>query len=218
MRPAHLTRLLLLGIAAVAALRAQSVSRAADPRSADGPASWVVEGEWMKNPDEAAQSALEKARDRVAEYVHGQKPPFAWEPDADYVRDHLLKDLAKDDKVDAVQAANFFGHQALVEQKDFKDPQLGVMYKVRLKAAVGSSELREMRQKDQLAHDQQRQVRVHERQTWAGKVLLGLVVLLAGAAGYYRLDEATKGYYTGWLRLAVASLVGAVALYLYLSS
>jgi len=35
-----------------------------------------------------------------------------------------------------------------------------------------------------------------------GKILASLLVLLSAVVGYVRLDEWTKGFYTGWLRLA----------------
>jgi hypothetical protein len=52
--------------------------------------------------------------------------------------------------------------------------------------------------------------RVVQRQIYLGKILAGLVVFLTAVAGYFRLDEATKGYYSGWLRLAALGLVGIV--------
>ena len=51
-----------------------------------------------------------------------------------------------------------------------------------------------------------------------GKVLAGMVALLGGVAGYFRLEEATKGYYTTWLRLGVAGLASAVGLGFWLMS
>ena len=47
-----------------------------------------------------------------------------------------------------------------------------------------------------------------DRQLLAAKLLAALVALLAVAAGYFRLEELTRGYYTGTLR--VLSLVGIV--------
>jgi len=46
-------------------------------------------------------------------------------------------------------------------------------------------------------------------------MLVSVVVLLGAVSGYYRLEEATKGYYTAWLRLGligVACAVGALLL------
>jgi hypothetical protein len=41
-------------------------------------------------------------------------------------------------------------------------------------------------------------------------VLLVLVALFGAAAAYFRLDEATKGYYTGWLRVGALGLVALI--------
>ena len=45
---------------------------------------------------------------------------------------------------------------------------------------------------------------------------LGFVlVCLAAVAGYIRADEATKGYYTYWLRAVAAAGVGASGVVIY---
>jgi hypothetical protein len=49
----------------------------------------------------------------------------------------------------------------------------------------------------------------HERTETTARVLAILTVLLGAVAGYIRLDEWTKGYYTGRLRLAALALVVA---------
>lgn len=67
-----------------------------------------------------------------------------------------------------------------------------------------------------MTSDSWAEIRRHEREGQAqermfelGKLLAALVALLAAVAGYFRLDEMTKGYYTGWLRLAAGCLAGA---------
>ena len=59
--------------------------------------------------------------------------------------------------------------------------------------------------------DQARQQRVEQRQHWLGLGLGGFVALLLVGAGYLRLEESTKGYYTALLRLAAVALLGTVA-------
>ena len=45
---------------------------------------------------------------------------------------------------------------------------------------------------------------------------LGFVLIcLAALAGYIRADEATKGYYTHWLRALAAAGVGAAGVVIY---
>ncbi len=63
----------------------------------------------------------------------------------------------------------------------------------------------------------EREARMQERMLWVGRVLAGVVVLLVAVAGYFRLEEWTKGYYTTWLRLATVGFIGTcvVALLLF---
>jgi len=54
-----------------------------------------------------------------------------------------------------------------------------------------------------------RAVRVDERMEGVARVLSIVVVALGALAGYVRLDEFTKGYYTGRLRLLTVAVVAA---------
>ena len=64
-------------------------------------------------------------------------------------------------------------------------------------------------------------VAAHEREVVARRLVtlggsLGFVlVCLAALAGYIRADEATKGYYTHWLRAVAAAGVGASGVVIY---
>jgi hypothetical protein len=62
-----------------------------------------------------------------------------------------------------------------------------------------------------------REHRVLERHKLLGRVLAGLVIALVVIAGYLRLEEATRGYYTQMLRLAAVTLVSLAAFALWLS-
>jgi len=55
-----------------------------------------------------------------------------------------------------------------------------------------------------------------DRHLLAAKLLAALVVLLAVAAGYFRLEEMTRGYYTGTLRLLALVGVALVGVGLWL--
>ena len=55
-----------------------------------------------------------------------------------------------------------------------------------------------------------------DRHLLAAKLLAALVVLLAVAAGYFRLEEMTRGYYTGTLRLLALAGVVLVGVSLWL--
>jgi hypothetical protein len=64
-------------------------------------------------------------------------------------------------------------------------------------------------------------VAAHQREVVARRLgvlggSLGFVLAcLASLAGYIRADEATKGYYTAWLRVIAAASVGAAGMVLY---
>ncbi|WP_406694500.1 hypothetical protein V5E97_25840 [Singulisphaera sp. Ch08] len=56
---------------------------------------------------------------------------------------------------------------------------------------------------------------VVRRMVLMGGGLAAILTCLAAVAGYIRADEATKGYYTNWLRVAAASGVGASGVLIY---
>ena len=51
-----------------------------------------------------------------------------------------------------------------------------------------------------------------------GKFLAGFVAFLVAVAGYFRLEEATKGYYTTWLRVGVLGFIAVVGAGIWLIS
>src|SRR5262249_56683635 len=68
------------------------------------------------------------------------------------------------------------------------------------------------------AREEARRTIVEHRQWWLAKILLGVVVFLGALSGYIRLEDATKGYYTGWLRLGLVGVLCAVGAGLWLVS
>jgi hypothetical protein len=65
--------------------------------------------------------------------------------------------------------------------------------------------------------DQARGERKYGRQMVLARVLIGAVVLLLTIAGYLRVEEATKGYYTWMLRAAVVGVLVATGAALWMS-
>jgi hypothetical protein len=55
-----------------------------------------------------------------------------------------------------------------------------------------------------------------DRQLLAAKLLAALVILLAVGAGYFRLEEMTRGYYTGTLRVLALAGIALVGVGLWL--
>jgi len=183
--------------------------------------SMSVVGEWMGTHEDAVQVALEEARAKIIAHLRSQKPPLAWAPSVDYVRQRLVKDLPKEesgfkDEKGQTREVLIGGTKALEQER--KVPDVGTQQRVCLKVAVNSKDLQEMRRLDSEYRAEQRRVLAQERQLVLVKILLGVVAVLAAAALYFRFDEATKGYYTNWLRLAAVSFVGVVGAMLWFVS
>ena len=133
--------------------------------------------------DDAKKLALDEAREKVGEYLAKQDPPIQWRPDANYIE-----------------------RNGMVEYSDPVPTELGIdkdLQKVTATVKVTSKVFQDIQ-------DQDRKLRAHDRQSFLGKILAGMVAGLVAIALYLRLDEATKGYYSLWLRLGSAALVATV--------
>jgi hypothetical protein len=194
MRPIQIASLIAVGLL-IAGCAAHHKPRRAPAAQAAAPAvavsvvvaeskdrSWTVEGYGL-TPQDADQHALEKARDRVEEYLTSLEPAITWKPTKDYV-ETLVKE-----------------RPAAVGKKF----ESGDGFECTLKLAIDPKHFREIQELD-------RQERVQDREMLLGKVLAGLVAVMVAVAGYFRLEEATKGYYTNLLRVAAFGLVAAVGL------
>jgi hypothetical protein len=147
----------------------------------DGKVYWTVLGRGA-SVDDANLEALEEARTKVLVYLRNLNPPVEWTPTRDYIQEKLVKQREDSTKV--------------------FDAPVGLMHEVRLRVEVSPKDRAELLRED-------RHFRTEQRQLLLVQVLGGLLALLMAVAGYVRLDEWSKGYYTGWLRLATASLIGA---------
>jgi hypothetical protein len=148
---------------------------------------WEVSG-YGTNPKEAEPMALQEAREKVLDYLAGQNPPFRWKPDLDYVQTNLVKGKKEQDaKVD-----------------------IPGMKEVILTVEMTEKTYNDMVEQDKKFRLEERKEISKERQTLLGKLLAGLLAGLVAVAGYLRLDEATKGYYTTWLRVASVALVATI--------
>jgi hypothetical protein len=143
--------------------------------------SWTVEG-WGETPADAEQMALENARRSVLDWFALRDPPLAWRPNLNYIRKNLIKNP--------------------VPLEDTEEP-LKSWQGVRLSIEIDKTQWNAMLQKDG-------QVRSEARMVLLGKFLAGIVAFLGAVAGYLRLEEMTKGYYTAWLRLAAVGFVSVV--------
>ena len=150
------------------------------------PADLTVTGTFQGSYDEAYRSALEAAPDELVAYLRQQGISLELRPS--------LQDVKK-----------------LVERSDeITGPDVGGMTrKVALHLRVAPERVAEMVRLDRVYRTQLRMIQL-------AKVLAALVAVLAAVAGYCRLDELTKGYYTGWLRLAALGLAGGAVAVLVL--
>jgi hypothetical protein len=143
----------------------------------------TVEG-WGEDEDRAKDYAVKKVSARVEQYLRSQVPGLEWTPSPAYIKKRMLREPA--------------------ERRRIKDVDEGDKH-VKCWAwnvAVSRSDL-----EDIVRRDTNR--RVHHRLGILTAILIAVVALLAVVAGYIRLDDWTKGYYTGWL---LAAAVGSLAL------
>jgi hypothetical protein len=121
----------------------------------------------------------------VKKYLQKNLPELEWQPGKEYVSKHILKDPPKRRR----------SKEKAAEETDLQ------CWEWALEIAPGDWN-------DILWKD--REARIQQRMGLLGKILAGLVALLAVVAGYIRLDDWTKGYYTGWLRLAAGGILAVV--------
>jgi hypothetical protein len=215
MRPIHFVSLFAVAVLAFAAC-AQSSSRPPKapkpPKAPAAPAAPVVQpaptqpvaeeqtfplwnikeaGQTLDDADEMAQ---EKALKEILSYLARQSPPVRWQPDLAWIKDQKQAVLT---------------HKT-VEEGDLPDSGLHAHW-VSYDVQMTPQAYRKILEND-------RQLTMQERQLLLGKILAGLVAVFTAFAGYYRLEEATKGYYTNWLRLGALGLLAAVGTAIYLVS
>jgi hypothetical protein len=166
----------------VATARAQGVHVPARP--GDLILSFPVKG-WANTREDAEQRALENARTELPVHLAERDLALDWRPSTNYIKDNLVKE----------------GPEYL-QPEDFQEP-VGRAQGVRLLIGITAKDWQQMLRED-------RQMRSESRMLVLAKLLLGFVAFLGAVAGYLRLEEMTKGYYTAWLRLATIGFVTAV--------
>jgi hypothetical protein len=155
---------------------------------ADGRPPWTVEGGPSPSRAAAIDEALSQAQRKVRAYLYSLNPSLDWTPSLSYIQNKLVRQDWKEETKEI---------EILGEKKS--------TYRVVMQVEVTPDTRRDMLQ-------QARGFLVQQRMIWLGKILAVLVVLLAAVAGYLRLDESTKGFYTTWLRVAAVGLVAVVGL------
>jgi hypothetical protein len=246
MRPSAWVRVLavaLLMTAVVSLLATAAVNGMAAARPPEGvpakavapppPTAWVVSGQWMTTDEEALDDALGKAREKVQEHLRTQKPPMDFELDATYLRQRLWRDLDPADPAFKALAKNNEkgtewnleaaegkkvkgGHLTQIETRTFDG--LGEMRRAAVRVEIDARNKAEFEQQEQQYQVKQREDRATHRQGILVRLLAGLVAVLAAVALYFRLEDATKGYYTTLLRLAAVAFIALVGAGIWLFS
>jgi hypothetical protein len=132
-----------------------------------------------KTAEDAEQLAMEEAYHDLRAYVERELPNPKWTPSMDYFRRHLVKSKQQEEAI----LPDDQGKVKVIAQQ--------VSVKVELNAETHKDLLR------------------RGRMLMLLQVLGSAIVLLVAVAGYIRIDELTKGYYVGWLRLAAIAALGA---------
>jgi len=111
--------------------------------------------------------------------------------------------------------ANGNAHTVQIESQD-QDPIVGKMYRAAVRVDVSPFVRSEFDAQERQFQESLRQHRATHRQKILACVVAGLVALLLAVAGYLRLEDATKGYYTRLLRAAAVAFVALVAAGIFL--
>lgn len=159
----------------------------ATPAMNSGNPSWRGESKYCTSPEEAEDGALRDAWSKVVGWMRTAQPPLDWTPPLDFVR-RMQKGRVE------------------VQTKDLEvDGQSPITaYKGTVEVELSPKQRSEMLRAD---HRQ----RVRNRMMLLGAMTAGLVGLLMTLSGYIFLDERTKGFYTGRLRLLAFACLTAVA-------
>jgi hypothetical protein len=165
----------------------------ADGRGAAEVFTWQADGFGITE-DDARRDALKRGSEDLLAYLAEEGFSLQWQPSTKYL-EGLVRDWTP------------------VTLKDRQGKYREVLVEVGLDKVQGQRAhfvLTAEKYGELVAQEQT--YRAEQRMGILGKGLAGLVALLAAVAGYFRLEEATKGYYTTWLRVgAVGFLIAAGA-------
>jgi hypothetical protein len=160
---------------------------AATPRATSP--SWEVK-RFGETADDAKELALPAARDEVVSYFRRNVPALGdWVP-----------------TVEALQNKNVI---SLLGEPQPIGPDGTGPIEAKVKVEITPKSVQEL-------VTEARTERMHDRQFLLARLLAGAVAVLLVTAGYLRLEDATRGYYTTLLRLAAVGLVAVVGAGLWL--
>jgi hypothetical protein len=178
---------------------------------------WVVQSDKKITKEDALADALKQAQGKVREFLLEQTPPVTWTPEISFIKRELIKDaeepkegeIFKNKKPD-ICPITVHGHRAFEEEWQVDDPDIKNFHRVSLNVTITPQAWQRILEEQHNDLQRLRHGVMKDRMLVLLKIMGGLVALLATVAGYIRVDEWSKGYYTNWLRLAAMSCVGAV--------
>jgi hypothetical protein len=142
-----------------------------------------VSGEFKSSSPEATEDAMRVAAERVARHLRAQTPPVEWTPTPEFVRKHMVKNVKE-------------------EQRELTDSNAPLTYRATVEFEMSDSSFQKILDEDRKYH-------VEQRMWWLARIVAGIVLMLVAVAGYVRLDDVTKGFYSIPLRI-VALIVGLI--------
>jgi hypothetical protein len=150
-----------------------------------------VKGEAKVDQLDAELDALVQAQIELEKYLRQLDPPVYWKPSVDYIRNGILKGKLPALIIEPVNTTLLVGN--------------GDVEEITMKRLNLEIELTPALRRD-LLYNARQDVSV-QRMYFVGAILGVVVLLLIAGGGYIHFDERTKGYYTGWLKLAAAGAV-----------
>jgi hypothetical protein len=148
---------------------------------------WDVDG-FGKDETSARQEALDEAAKEVQVWLN--KQGIRWTASPEVLHDY-------------VRRSGMVTQKGPVHDEDL--PEAGPVKRATMTVELRPNHLHDL---ERLA----RQGVMQERQGFLVRVLIALVVLLTVTAGYFRLEEATRGFYTGLLRVVAVGILTLVVL------
>lgn len=155
-----------------------------------------VRGSVKAYQDHAELDALVRTQIELEKYLRKLDPPVWWSPPVEFIRAKARLTVTDVEITDPDYQQ--FLSDAGKEVGEINSPKRAVV-EIALTPAVRREML-------YLA----RQDRSENRLLLLAPLLAGLVLLLMTVGAYIQLDEQTKGYYTGWLRVAALGMIAAV--------
>ena len=187
--------LALLLLAPVAALAQGTSKPPVLARARIAPHTEVVEG-YGRTAELARERALERAQERLRELMKDHLGYTGWEPSSELFEPTYLAQY---------NVLEWLGPAKVVPAID-QEPTFQARYQLTLTPEYLVQIRKELRL-EQVAH----------RHQLLARILASLVAVFLVTAGYLRLEEMTRGFATGMLRLAAILLLGITAVILWLT-